>query len=209
MNFIKKYIKDFFIISICLVISATLAHYFTYTNSAIIEFSFILTILVTLFSVLLAIVTLMITVLDKYKDNTANQNAWAESSTAVLKALSENSIFLLVLIFLIIILHLFQDLLLLIPKINVVTVFLICSLLLALLITFDTTISVHILVIHLKDALANKNNEIIELTTTEKNIIEAYRLMTPKYQTELEEYLSTLILKQQIRENNNTPNDNK
>lgn len=202
MNFIKKHIKEFFIISICLAISATLAHYFTYTDGNIIEFSFILTILVTLFSVLLAIVALMITVLDKYKDNTSNQNAWAESSTAVLKALSENSIFLLVLISLIVILYLFKDLILLIPKINVINIFLICSLLLSLLITFDTTISVHILVIHLKDALANKNNEIIELTTTEKNMIEAYRLLSPKYQTELGDYLSTLVLKQQIKENN-------
>lgn len=196
MKAVNKYIK-LTIFAICISSAILLSYFFSYENSKIINTNTILDILVTLFSVLLAIVALMITILDKYKNNAHNQNIWATQSTAILKSLSENTIFLLLIIFIVVLTSMVEDLLTLIPIFNIMNVILLSSIMLALFITLDTTFSVHLLVIHLKDALVEEKNP-LTLNQTEKYLVEAYRFLTPKNQEELASYIKTLSLKQQL-----------
>ncbi len=196
MKFLDKCSK-YIVFGICLITSFLLTHFFSYTNNNVINTSTVLDILITLFSVLLAIVALMITILDKYKEKVRSQNTWATKSTEVLKSLSENTILLLILIFVVISTSLLSDLLALLTKFNVRTFILLISIMLALFATLDTTISIHILVVHLKDAIATKQT-IIELSQTEEHLVEAYRFLDPEYRDELKDYMNTLALKQQI-----------
>ena len=124
----SKCIKNICIILICIVFSGVLVHFFSYGDNEIVNLSFTTTTVVALFSVSLTIVALLINLLDKYKENTQNNTHWDKESINILKALSENTLALLILILLLFILAFFEQLLAKITLINIVNCGLIFSL---------------------------------------------------------------------------------
>lgn len=197
MKYIIKNLK-YLIIMISIVVSVVLSHFFSYGNNEIINISTILNIVITLFSVLLAIIALLITILDKYRENVNNQKKWAEYSSPILKSLCENTIALLFLIIILIILSMLETATDFIPYVNVRAIILLTVIILALSITVDTTFSIYLLVVHLKEMLLIDDVEDLELSKEEQHIIEAYRYFNEKYRLELTEYIKSLSIRQEL-----------
>lgn len=197
MKFIIKNIKYFIIIG-SILISMVFSCFFSYENNEVINVSTILNIVITLFTVLLAIIALLITILDKYREKVDDQERWAEHSSNVLKALCENTIALLFLILILIITSMFETTIDFIPFLNVRAIILLTVIILAMTITFDTTITIYILVVALKDWLTKDNTRNLELSKEEKHIVEAYRYFNEKYKLELTEYIKSLSIRQEL-----------
>lgn len=197
MKYILKNLKYFIIIG-SILLSTIFSWFFSYENNEIINVSTILDIVITLFSVLLAIIALLITILDKYREKVDDQKKWAEHSSNVLKALCENTIALLFLILILIISAMFETTTDLIPFLNVRVILLLTVIILAMSITLDTTITIYILVVALKDWLTIDNTGSLELSKEEKHIVEAYRYFNDKYKTELTEYIKSLSIRQEL-----------
>lgn len=202
MKLIKKHIKALLVILLCLIASIFLSYFFAYVDSKIIDYYVIINIIISFFSVSLAIVALIITVLDKYKEAAKYQNEWSKKSSKILKALSENTICLLILIFILAIASLLEELLLTITFINILNTILIFTFVLSLVIMIDTTISIYLLVINLKDILSNYDNINFELTQKEKYVVEAYRFLNAEYKDQIEKQLTTLAVQQQMNKSN-------
>lgn len=171
---------------------------FKYTESKVIDYYVIINIIITLFSVSLTIVALMITILDKYKEKVSNEQVWATNSTAILKELCENTIALLFLIILLALASMLETAINLIPKLDVMNIILLFSLIVSLLVTFDITICIYKLILHLKDALSPANNNEINLSQKELHLIEAYRFLDDGKKKSFEELIRAFTTNQQI-----------
>lgn len=158
----------------------------------------IINIEIALFSVSLAIVALMITILDKYKETVDDQQNWAKTSTNILKEICENTIALLILIILLALASMLEPMIILIPRFNIMTVILLFSFIVSLLVVFDTTISVYKLVINLKNLLVPNNNKKLNLSQKEIHLIEAYRFLDDEHRKNLDELIRAITTNQQI-----------
>lgn len=185
-------------LTLCAIVSFLLSYLFEYNTSKVIDYYVIINIVIALFSVSLAIVTLMITILEKYKEKVADQNVWAQYSTKILKEISENTIALFLLIILLSIASMLESALILIPKLDAMTIILLFTFLISLLIMLDTTISIYKLVTHLKGLLYSTTNKELNLSQTEINLIEAYRFLDDKYKKEFENLIKAISIEQQI-----------
>lgn len=191
------------IIFIVTIIVSTLLSIFEYTEDSIISDSnFILTTLVTFFSIALAIVALLFTVLDRYKDSTANIKLFIHNSSAILKEISSGTIFIFILIIVMIVFSVFQPLTDLISVIDIYEIASLCTLMLALAEMFDITLSIHLLVSNLKDNV-NANEKDFGLTLKERNLVEAYRMLDPEHASNINEQIKKEILEQEYRKNTN------
>lgn len=191
-------IKTFFKLLVCIIVSIILSHFCTYTKSKVIDYYVIINIEVALFSVSLAIVALMITILEKYKEKVTNQQIWITCSTDILKEICENTIFLLFLIILLALASLLESVITLIPKWDIMTIILLFSFIVSLLIMVDISICVYKLVIHLKDVLTPVNDKELNLTQTEIYIVEAYRFLDDEHKKNFESLLQAITTNQQI-----------
>ncbi len=192
--------RTIFKLLLCIIVSFILSCLFQYTKSKVIDYYVIINILISLFSVSLAIAALMITILEKYKEKATKKQSWAEYSSDILKEICENTIALLFLIILLALASILEPIIALVPKFDVMTTILLFSFIVSFLAMFDTTISIYKLVVHLKDILAPDNDTFIP-SRKEIYLIEAYRLLDNKYKEQLDMQLKTLSLQQEIEKN--------
>ena len=169
--------KNLVLILVCAAISVILTVTLAPFDADVISYSTVLNIEIALFSVSLTIVALLITILDKYKERVTDQSTWAKNSTLILKELCENTIALLVLIALLFGATIFKPLLMLIPKFDIMTIILLFSIILSICACFDTTISVYLLILNLKNVLTTSTTSIKNISQRELYLVEAYRLL--------------------------------
>lgn len=194
--------KNLLKILIFTIISAILSCIFQYTNSEIINYNIVINIETALFSVSLAIVALLITILEKYREKVTDLQDWAKSSTNILKEMCENTISLLLLIILIILASIFEPIIILIPKFDLMTTILLFSIIVSLCVIFDTTIGIYKLIIHLKDLLVPNNNTELILSQKEIHLVEAYRFLDKEHKNDLEKLIKAIATNQQLDSQN-------
>lgn len=166
-------------------------------NTCIISYDFVLNSLISLFSVSLAIVAIFFTVLDRYKENIVNREHFLRDTNAILKEMAENSLGLFILIIILFIESLFHNLLSSIQLLNITIIILIFCLSMSLLIVFDITFSILILINKLND-FTDVNDDNFGLTQDERKIIELVRKLDKQSRDELKEYLKALFIKQNM-----------
>ena len=169
-----------------IIVSLVLAYSVDFSHNKIICYDFIINAEITLFSVSLAIVALMITILEKYKEKASNNINWAKDSVAILKEISENTVALLFIIIVLIVVSVFKSFITLIAQINIMNFILLFSLFLSLISIFDTTISVHKLVANLRDILFTKDENKLNLSQNEIQLVDAYRFLDESHKKELD-----------------------
>nr|DAR22484.1 MAG TPA: hypothetical protein [Caudoviricetes sp.] len=189
-----------------IIVSLVLAYSVDFSHNKIICYDFIINAEITLFSVSLAIVALMITILEKYKEKASNNINWAKDSVAILKEISENTVALLFIIIVLIVVSVFKSFITLIAQINIMNFILLFSFFLSLISIFDTTISVHKLVANLRDILFTKDENKLNLSQNEIQLVDAYRFLDESHKKEFEALIKTITLKQQLdtEQNKNT-----
>ena len=190
--------RNFLPIIVCLVISIFLSIEFDYTDSKIINYDTILNLEIAFFSVSLAIVALMITVLEKYKEKVSDLGKWSKYSASIMKEMSDNTVALLIIIIMLILSSIAETIFDLFPCVNLMVVVLLFCTILSLIIMLDTTISVHKLVINLKDLLAEESFSNENLSQREMHIIEAYRFLNDQNRNSFEDLLRGLTTNQQL-----------
>jgi len=190
--------RNFLPIIVCLVISIFLSIEFDYTDSKIINYDTILNLEIAFFSVSLAIVALMITVLEKYKEKVSDLGKWSKYSASIMKEMSDNTVALLIIIIMLILSSIAETIFDLFPCVNLMAVVLLFCTILSLIIMLDTTISVHKLVINLKDLLAEESFSNENLSQREMHIIEAYRFLNDQNRNSFEDLLRGLTTNQQL-----------
>lgn len=190
--------RNFLSIIVCLVISIFLSIEFDYTDSKIINYDTILNLEIAFFSVSLAIVALMITVLEKYKEKVSDLGKWSKYSASIMKEMSDNTVALLIIIIMLILSSIAETIFDLFPCVNLMAVVLLFCTILSLIIMLDTTISVHKLVINLKDLLAEESFSNENLSQREMHIIEAYRFLNDQNRNSFEDLLRGLTTNQQL-----------
>lgn len=191
--------KSYIIIIISLIISIVLSHFGDYSKSNIISYDFILNMEIGMFSVSLAIVALIITILEKYKEKVGNDTNWAANSSSILKELCENTIGLLIIIILLILFSIADGIVPTIPKFDLMTIMLITCTIISLLVMLDTTWSIYKLVINLKDVLSNSSSTELYLSQHEQHLIEAYRFLDQANKEKVDQLLTDIATAQQIR----------
>lgn len=191
--------KSYIIIVISLIISIVLSHFGDYSKSNIISYDFILNMEIGMFSVSLAIVALIITILEKYKEKVGNDINWATSSSSILKELCENTIGLLIIVILLILFSIADGIVPTIPKFDLMTTMLITCTIISLLVMLDTTWSIYKLVINLKDVLSNSSSTELYLSQHEQQLIEAYRFLDQANKEKVDQLLTDIATAQQIR----------
>lgn len=191
--------KSYIIIVISLIISIVLSHFGDYSKSNIISYDFILNMEIGMFSVSLAIVALIITILEKYKKKVGNDTNWAANSSSILKELCENTIGLLIIIILLILFSIADGIVPTIPKFDLMTIMLITCTIISLLVMLDTTWSIYKLVINLKDVLSNSSSTELYLSQHEQHLIEAYRFLDQANKEKVDQLLTDIATAQQIR----------
>ena len=190
--------RNFLSIIVCLVVSIFLSIEFDYTDSKIINYDTILNLEIAFFSVSLAVVALMITVLEKYKEKVSDLGKWSKYSANIMKEMSDNTFALMIMIIILILSSIVETIFDLLPYVNLMAVVLIFCTILSLIIMLDTTISVHKLVINLKDLLAEESFSNENLSQKEMHIIEAYRFLNNQNRNSFEDLLRGLTTNQQL-----------
>lgn len=191
--------KSYLIIGISLIISIILSYFGDYSQNDIISYDFILNMEIGMFSVSLAIVALIITILEKYKEKVGNDTNWAANSSSILKELCENTIGLLIIVILLILFSIADGIVPTIPKFDLMTTMLITCTIISLLVMLDTTWSIYKLVINLKDVLSNSSSTELYLSQHEQQLIEAYRFLDQANKEKVDQLLTDIATAQQIR----------
>lgn len=191
--------KSYLIIGISLIISIILSYFGDYSKNDIISYDFILNMEIGMFSVSLAIVALIITILEKYKEKVGNDINWAANSSSILKELCENTIGLLIIVILLILFSIADGIVPTIPKFDLMTTMLITCTIISLLVMLDTTWSIYKLVINLKDVLSNSSSTELYLSQHEQQLIEAYRFLDQANKEKVDQLLTDIATAQQIR----------
>lgn len=191
--------KSYLIIGISLIISIILSYFGDYSKNNIISYDFILNMEIGMFSVSLAIVALIITILEKYKEKVGNDTNWAANSSSILKELCENTIGLLIIVILLILFSIADGIVPTIPKFDLMTTMLITCTIISLLVMLDTTWSIYKLVINLKDVLSNSSSTELYLSQHEQQLIEAYRFLDQANKEKVDQLLTDIATAQQIR----------
>mgnify|MGYP000083197816 FL=1 len=191
--------KSYLIIGISLIISIILSYFGDYSQNDIISYDFILNMEIGMFSVSLAIVALIITILEKYKEKVGNDINWAANSSSILKELCENTIGLLIIVILLILFSIADGIVPTIPKFDLMTTMLITCTIISLLVMLDTTWSIYKLVINLKDVLSNSSSTELYLSQHEQQLIEAYRFLDQANKEKVDQLLTDIATAQQIR----------
>ncbi len=194
MKFLRSTIFKILVIAI---ISFLIILNFDYSKSEIIKYSFILSSLIDLFSISLAIIAILFTLLDRYKNLSANKEAFTSATNEILKEMSEDSISLFFIICLLFISELLKSLTEKFKLFDIYGFLLIFSLILILFIVFDISFSIIKLVNSLQQFRKIDETE-FSITESEKHLIEAYRKLDKKHSNELLETIKTLIIKQNI-----------
>lgn len=184
-------------IIIIVFIAVLITHNFNYSSSEIITYSFILNAVIGLFSVSLAIVAILFTILDRYKNFVADKKTYLQKTNSILKEMSDDSISLFFVICILFLSSLLNELISLFNCFDISTFILIFSLLLSLYVVYDISKSIMNLINALRQ-FEKADEEDFHITDSEKNLIEVYRKLDDKRGKELLETIKTLIIKQNL-----------
>ena len=134
-----------FKVCLLLIMSISLAIAFDYSKNPIIQYEYVLTTNIALFSLALAVTTIFFTILDKYQQVLHNRKKDILINS-IMNEMGDNTLSLLILTVVTFISSLFQDILNKIPEVDVNSCILIFILFLALLTTYDITKATVILI---------------------------------------------------------------
>lgn len=198
--------KTVIMIITMLIISIALSFIPYNQNTTTINATLLLTCSSGLFGVSLAILTLLFTIIDRYKEKVEKniQNDILERSLPILKNISDDVLGILIIIILLFLVDLLsvwlQSLqnIKFLSKINIERCLLIFSLVLLIVITIDITIVIVKLINGLFYVPKRSNDEAFELSLSERNMVLSVRNLDSKRKNELFEYIKTLIVKQEI-----------
>ena len=166
----------------------------------------------TLFGTSLAILALLFTVIDRYKENCEKnlQNNILDRSLPVLKNVGEDVMGLFIIVVLLFVYDLIsvpiaqlQTALNAIDRfanLDIIRFLLVSFTFFLLYITFDITIVVITLINGLFKINRTNTENLFEVSLDERNLLTQIRKLHPKYINELLEYLKTLYVKQQIED---------
>ncbi len=180
-----------------IAVSFFLSNKFDYTDSKVICYDFVLTTLIAFFSIGLAIVALLFTILDKFKESVANIDVYIEFSQKILKSISDAVIAILLCIIVVSITLFLDEIIQLISFLNIKEIILISTFIISLLEMIDIAMSIHMLVNNVMSR-ANAVDEDFKVSLEEKSIIEASRHLNVSGLNELKDYIKLLIIKQNI-----------
>ena len=206
----KKILKFIFIFIICGLLSKI-----PYCEKdTIITTEYLTNCSLTLFGTSLAILALLFTVIDRYKENCEKdlQNTILEHSLPVLKNVGEDVMgFLVILVLLFVYDFISVPLSQLESLLNSIDLFSNCNItrfiliiftVFLLCIAFDITIVVITLINGLFKINRTNTKDFFEVSLTERNLLIQLRKLQPKYISELLEYLKALYIKQQLEDSN-------
>lgn len=179
------------------VVSFLLSKNFDYTDSKVICYDFILTTLIAFFSIGLAIVALLFTILDKFKESVANIDVYIEFSQKILKSISDAVIAILVCIIIVSVALFLDKIIQTIVCINIKEIILISTFIISLLEMVDIAVSIHMLVNNVMSR-ANAVDKDFKVSLEEKNIIEASRHLNRSGLDDLKKHIELLIIRQNI-----------
>lgn len=204
----KKIIRIIFIFIICSLLSII-----PYSKSStIITTESLTNYSLTLFGTSLAILALLFTVIDRYKENCEKnlQNNILDRSLPVLKNVGEDVMGLFIIVVLLFVYDLIsvpiaqlQTALNAIDRfanLDIIRFLLVSFTFFLLYITFDITIAVITLINGLFKINRTNTENLFEVSLDERNLLTQIRKLHPKYINELLEYLKTLYVKQQIED---------
>lgn len=204
----KKIIRIIFIFIICSLLSII-----PYSKSStIITTESLTNYSLTLFGTSLAILALLFTVIDRYKENCEKnlQNNILDRSLPVLKNVGEDVMGLFIIVVLLFVYDLIsvpiaqlQTALNAIDRfanLDIIRFLLVSFTFFLLYITFDITIVVITLINWLFKINRTNTENLFEVSLDERNLLTQIRKLHPKYINELLEYLKTLYVKQQIED---------
>lgn len=204
----KKIIRIIFIFIICSLLSII-----PYSKSStIITTESLTNYSLTLFGTSLAILALLFTVIDRYKENCEKnlQNNILDRSLPVLKNVGEDVMGLFIIVVLLFVYDLIsgpiaqlQTALNAIDRfanLDIIRFLLVSFTFFLLYITFDITIVVITLINGLFKINRTNTENLFEVSLDERNLLTQIRKLHPKYINELLEYLKTLYVKQQIED---------
>lgn len=204
----KKIIRIIFIFIICSLLSII-----PYSKSStIITTESLTNYSLTLFGTSLAILALLFTVIDRYKENCEKnlQNNILDRSLPVLKNVGEDVMGLFIIVVLLFVYDLIsvpiaqlQTTLNAIDRfanLDIIRFLLVSFTFFLLYITFDITIVVITLINGLFKINRTNTENLFEVSLDERNLLTQIRKLHPKYINELLEYLKTLYVKQQIED---------
>lgn len=204
----KKIIRIIFIFIICSLLSI-IPHS---KSSTIINTESLTNYSLTLFGTSLAILALLFTVIDRYKENCEKnlQNNILDHSLPVLKNVGEDVMGLFIIVVLLFVYDLIsvpiaqlQTALNAIDRfanLDIIRFLLVSFTFFLLYITFDITIVVITLINGLFKINRTNTENLFEVSLDERNLLTQIRKLHPKYINELLEYLKTLYVKQQIED---------
>lgn len=187
---------------IIFVISIVVSYFTGGYNKDIINYSTVLNALISSFSVSFAIVAIMFTVLDRYKEKVDDPKLFLEQTQHILSELIDNTIGLFVLIVSLFIVSLVKNIILIcnFKYFNLYKIILLFSLFLMFVIIFDILFSTRLLIKNL-----NKFNgtakEDFEINSQEKTLIQEYRNLESENRKVLLENIKLLNIKQTIAKN--------
>jgi len=207
----KKILRFIFIFIICGLLSKV-----PYSlKDTIITTEYLTNCSLTLFGTSLAILALLFTVIDRYKENCEKnvQNNILERSLPVLKNVGEDVMgFLIILVLLFIFDFISVPITQLQSLLNSIELFsgwnisrfiLITFTVILLYIAFDITIVVVTLINGLFKINCTNTKDLFEVSLNERHLLTQIRKLHPKYINELLEYLKILYVKQQIDDSKN------
>lgn len=181
-------------------------------TSTIITTEYLTNYSLTLFGTSLAILALLFTVIDRYKENCEKnlQNNILDRSLPVLKNVGEDVMGLFIIVVLLFVYDLIsvpiaqlQTTLNAIDRfanLDIIRFLLVSFTVFLLYITFDITIVVITLINGLFKINRTNTENLFEVSLNERNLLTQIRKLHPKYVNELLEYLKTLYVKQQIED---------
>lgn len=188
-------------ILVCIFIPIVLSNYYDYTNHNVINDSFSINYMLVIFSVSIALIAILFTVLDRYREKLNNDPIFDKIIYPLLKELSQNAIGLLVLLILLLInscLSLDIDIPIINMRINIYEFIILFSLTMSLFVIWDITLSLKVIIETLNSV--NQNDKSCEQNKWDilKSVVN--KLNKESYK-ELLNYIETLVVKQNIKKN--------
>ena len=188
---------------IIIFVASTIVSFFTNGYDVnIINYSTILNTLMSSFAVSFAIVAIMFTILDRYKEKTNDPKLFLERTQCILSELIEDTIGLFALIVSLFIVSLTKNIILIcnFKYFNLYKIILVFSLFLMFALIFDILCSTKLLIKNLNN-FDDTAKEDFEITSQERTLIQEYRNLVPENRKVLLENMKLLNIKQTIAKN--------
>lgn len=178
-----------------MAIAILIAVFIDLDENNVVSYDFVINMLGNFFSIALAIVAILFTILDRYKDKVADKIRYTNKTDLILKEMAENAASLLVIMSITIVCSMLKSLLGKISCFNANTSVIVFTILISVAVMFDISIAMINLINGLRE-YEQTNDDDLKITESEKLLIESYRKLDTIRTNELLETIKTLIIKQ-------------